>query len=153
MYGQYYLVTHVPPGYPSSRALAKSAKPLPEAREERWIRTGPGHLWRPERWGMYKRAGSWTGTGTGADTGRYKTRGARSLETTGHALSGAGKRPEESYEGEVRKGRKTQRIRRCRKCDAPKPERTHHCSVCKRCVLLMDHHCPCEFLVWLGVLQ
>ncbi|KLO05627.1 zf-DHHC-domain-containing protein [Schizopora paradoxa] len=30
----------------------------------------------------------------------------------------------------------------CRKCWAPKPERSHHCSVCKRCVLKMDHHCP-----------
>jgi len=30
----------------------------------------------------------------------------------------------------------------CRKCWAPKPERAHHCSVCKRCVLKMDHHCP-----------
>ncbi|GLB38623.1 putative DHHC palmitoyltransferase family protein [Lyophyllum shimeji] len=33
----------------------------------------------------------------------------------------------------------------CRKCWAPKPERTHHCSTCGRCVLKMDHHCP-----WLG---
>ncbi|KAJ7601034.1 DHHC palmitoyltransferase-domain-containing protein [Mycena floridula] len=33
----------------------------------------------------------------------------------------------------------------CRKCWAPKPERTHHCSVCDRCVLKMDHHCP-----WMG---
>ncbi|SAM76804.1 uncharacterized protein UBRO_01638 [Ustilago bromivora] len=30
----------------------------------------------------------------------------------------------------------------CNKCDAPKPDRTHHCSTCKRCVLRMDHHCP-----------
>ncbi|SJX61160.1 uncharacterized protein SRS1_12382 [Sporisorium reilianum f. sp. reilianum] len=30
----------------------------------------------------------------------------------------------------------------CNKCDAPKPDRTHHCSSCKRCVLRMDHHCP-----------
>ncbi|KAI3616228.1 palmitoyltransferase pfa3 [Moniliophthora roreri] len=33
----------------------------------------------------------------------------------------------------------------CRKCWAPKYERTHHCSMCGRCVLKMDHHCP-----WLG---
>jgi len=33
----------------------------------------------------------------------------------------------------------------CRKCWAPKPERTHHCTACGRCVLKMDHHCP-----WLG---
>lgn len=30
----------------------------------------------------------------------------------------------------------------CRKCISPKPQRTHHCSVCDRCVLAMDHHCP-----------
>ena len=30
----------------------------------------------------------------------------------------------------------------CKKCHVPKPDRTHHCSTCKRCVLKMDHHCP-----------
>ncbi|KAL3928755.1 MAG: hypothetical protein SGPRY_002257 [Prymnesium sp.] len=30
----------------------------------------------------------------------------------------------------------------CRKCKVPKPPRTHHCSVCRRCVMKMDHHCP-----------
>jgi palmitoyltransferase len=30
----------------------------------------------------------------------------------------------------------------CKKCISPKPERTHHCSVCNRCVLKLDHHCP-----------
>ncbi|GAA5957471.1 hypothetical protein JCM8115_001331 [Rhodotorula mucilaginosa] len=33
----------------------------------------------------------------------------------------------------------------CRKCNVPKPDRAHHCSACRRCVLKMDHHCP-----WLG---
>ncbi|XP_065556191.1 palmitoyltransferase ZDHHC16B-like [Artemia franciscana] len=32
--------------------------------------------------------------------------------------------------------------KKCRKCYRPKPPRTHHCSVCNRCVLRMDHHCP-----------
>ncbi|KAI1437320.1 palmitoyltransferase PFA3 [Xylaria sp. CBS 124048] len=32
--------------------------------------------------------------------------------------------------------------RYCQKCQAPKPDRTHHCSTCGRCVLKMDHHCP-----------
>lgn len=30
----------------------------------------------------------------------------------------------------------------CHKCNAPKPLRCHHCSVCGKCVLAMDHHCP-----------
>uniref|UniRef100_A0A3Q1N3K0 Palmitoyltransferase n=2 Tax=Bos TaxID=9903 RepID=A0A3Q1N3K0_BOVIN len=29
----------------------------------------------------------------------------------------------------------------CKKCINPKPARTHHCSICNRCVLKMDHHC------------
>lgn len=33
------------------------------------------------------------------------------------------------------------RIRFCRKCNQLKPPRCHHCSVCGRCVLKMDHHC------------
>ncbi|KAL9625235.1 MAG: hypothetical protein Q9160_000637 [Pyrenula sp. 1 TL-2023] len=32
--------------------------------------------------------------------------------------------------------------RYCKKCSTPKPDRTHHCSTCGRCVLKMDHHCP-----------
>ncbi|RWR87544.1 DHHC-type zinc finger family protein isoform 1 [Cinnamomum micranthum f. kanehirae] len=33
------------------------------------------------------------------------------------------------------------RFRFCRKCNQPKPARCHHCSVCGRCILKMDHHC------------
>ncbi|KIZ07589.1 hypothetical protein MNEG_0358 [Monoraphidium neglectum] len=33
-------------------------------------------------------------------------------------------------------------LRFCQKCGVHKPPRTHHCSVCQRCVLRMDHHCP-----------
>lgn len=29
----------------------------------------------------------------------------------------------------------------CKKCIAPKPPRAHHCSVCNKCILKMDHHC------------
>jgi hypothetical protein len=34
------------------------------------------------------------------------------------------------------------RPRWCRKCHNVKPPLAHHCSVCGRCVLKMDHHCP-----------
>lgn len=30
----------------------------------------------------------------------------------------------------------------CKKCNAPKPPRAHHCSTCQRCIQKMDHHCP-----------
>ena len=30
----------------------------------------------------------------------------------------------------------------CPKCCSIKPDRAHHCRVCKRCIRKMDHHCP-----------
>ncbi|WVO13681.1 hypothetical protein L204_101302 [Cryptococcus depauperatus] len=103
LYTQYYLVTHVPPGFPSPRASGAD-------KDLKWLITDPKSIWSAERWGFRKR--------------RPLTAGITELR--------AGDRMGET-------GR---RVRRCRKCDGPKPERTHHCSVCKRCVLLMDHHCP-----------
>ena len=34
------------------------------------------------------------------------------------------------------------RIRTCRRCGCFKPERAHHDSVSRRCVIKMDHYCP-----------
>lgn len=36
----------------------------------------------------------------------------------------------------------TGKPRFCKKCRCVKPDRSHHCSSCGRCVLKMDHHCP-----------
>ncbi|XP_063832404.1 palmitoyltransferase ZDHHC15B isoform X1 [Ostrinia nubilalis] len=33
-------------------------------------------------------------------------------------------------------------VRYCNRCVLVKPDRAHHCSICSRCVLKMDHHCP-----------
>ena len=34
------------------------------------------------------------------------------------------------------------RFKICKKCNEVKPPRAHHCSICQKCVMRMDHHCP-----------
>ncbi|KAJ6720239.1 ZINC FINGER DHHC DOMAIN CONTAINING PROTEIN [Salix viminalis] len=36
---------------------------------------------------------------------------------------------------------KSSQLRQCDKCCTYKPPRAHHCRICRRCVLRMDHHC------------
>ncbi|GJE89925.1 hypothetical protein PsYK624_060370 [Phanerochaete sordida] len=33
-------------------------------------------------------------------------------------------------------------LTKCKRCGEMRPERAHHCRICKRCVLKYDHHCP-----------
>lgn len=96
LYGQYYLVTHVPPGYPSPRAMQRSAEPMSGELERRWLDMGERSLWKPERWGLYRKGR--------ALSGRRDTSGRIQSVNGRHGLE----------EGK--------RVRRCRKCDGPKPE-------------------------------
>ena len=47
-------------------------------------------------------------------------------------------RPHDSSEEE---GKEQHNYPSCQKCHGVKPERCHHCSLCGRCCLKMDHHC------------
>jgi len=38
--------------------------------------------------------------------------------------------------------KQTGEVRFCKWCNQYKPDRCHHCRVCRSCVLRMDHHCP-----------
>ena len=33
----------------------------------------------------------------------------------------------------------------CQKCQKDRPNRAHHCSICNKCFMKMDHHCPWVF--------
>ncbi|KAG6404618.1 hypothetical protein SASPL_136869 [Salvia splendens] len=48
---------------------------------------------------------------------------------------------EESYASDQEIKRNGVVPRKCDKCSSYKPPRAHHCRVCRRCVLRMDHHC------------
>jgi len=42
----------------------------------------------------------------------------------------------------VERKKKDTQYRFCAQCESYKPDRTHHCRICKQCILRMDHHCP-----------
>ncbi|KAF8582995.1 zf-DHHC-domain-containing protein [Ramaria rubella] len=40
---------------------------------------------------------------------------------------------------------------KCKRCGEHRPERSHHCRICKRCVLKYDHHCPVRINQCVGI--
>lgn len=86
MYGQYYLVTHVSPGFPVIRT----------EKDSRWISHNPRSLVAPERWGFY----------------RSPAAGGNAMMNGIPPVVGGGEQQQQMPD----------RVRRCRKCDGPKPE-------------------------------
>jgi len=46
---------------------------------------------------------------------------------------------------ELKEKKRTGDRRHCKWCGKYKPDRCHHCRVCRICILKMDHHCPWIF--------
>ncbi|KAF8609514.1 zf-DHHC-domain-containing protein [Ceratobasidium sp. AG-I] len=70
------------------------------------------------------------GTGEGQGWNWASKRGGKGVKWSPVALEA---------ESSIRDGRS---LPRCTKCQGLKPERTHHCRICKSCILKYDHHCP-----------
>eukprot|EP00611_Tribonema_gayanum_P016712 TRINITY_DN29107_c0_g1_i1.p1 TRINITY_DN29107_c0_g1~~TRINITY_DN29107_c0_g1_i1.p1 ORF type:complete len:342 (-),score=82.42 TRINITY_DN29107_c0_g1_i1:119-1144(-) len=51
-------------------------------------------------------------------------------------------RPVAAAEGRCEEGAEEAAVTMCARCDGFKPPRAHHCRVCRRCIVRMDHHCP-----------
>uniref|UniRef100_A0A8C4R789 Palmitoyltransferase n=1 Tax=Eptatretus burgeri TaxID=7764 RepID=A0A8C4R789_EPTBU len=63
----------------------------------------------------------------------------RSMFTNPGAVTLGNATPEYIESLQLRPG---QLVYKCPKCCSIKPDRAHHCSVCRRCIRHMDHHCP-----------
>lgn len=48
----------------------------------------------------------------------------------------------QAYQPNLQEAKKTGERRHCKWCGKYKPDRCHHCRVCRTCILKMDHHCP-----------
>jgi len=51
-------------------------------------------------------------------------------------------REDETVKDNMQERKRSGDRRYCKWCGKYKPDRCHHCRVCKSCILKMDHHCP-----------
>ncbi|XP_051707642.1 palmitoyltransferase ZDHHC3 isoform X1 [Oryctolagus cuniculus] len=111
----------------------------------------------PGVWPTPGSRGAWCRGAIAAARGRIPGRGLqrKATATAAGTLPGAWDWGTASgFTGAVPKGNATkefieslqlkpgQVVYKCPKCCSIKPDRAHHCSVCKRCIRKMDHHCP-----------
>ncbi|CAM8899010.1 hypothetical protein QQ045_005330 [Rhodiola kirilowii] len=67
------------------------------------------------------------------------------LTEPGHVPSGYVPDVENRPLGDQDPNASGQQLKQCDKCHTYKPPRAHHCRICRRCILRMDHHC-----VWIN---
>lgn len=100
---------------------------------------------------MMNGGGNRRGNGVRNGVEQAHARGGESQPESGHVTSTSERVSTDSFLASISNDRDRDRMMRahaitwCYKCDALKPPRTHHCSICNVCVTKMDHHCP-----WMG---
>ncbi|WVW86546.1 hypothetical protein I302_108595 [Kwoniella bestiolae CBS 10118] len=120
LYGQYYLVTHVPPGYPAPKPSGD------DKNRASWLIPNPKSLWSGERWGFRKRGRTLTGMSGGGESSR-RVRRCRKCD---------GPKPERTHHCSV-----------CKRCVL---QMDHHCPWINACVGLHNQRHFFLFMAWLS---